>query len=187
MDYVTCYRCKHWDDLSRRTNLCSECNNSKLSQDPQTFICNNCGDCLWDEKYESILGLKDVKIHGGYNSYHLFDSTTYSFNLCEKCLRAMFNQFKTKPQVHDYMSGTDDISFEEDQKYYEDRLWRDSDGPHQNYLNGKCNENRYCTNDAKYSLYSFDDEFTENCFCEDHKSENIKLKPFVPNNLKPFL
>jgi hypothetical protein len=138
-------------------------------------------------------GLHEAKVIGGYDSYHLFDCTSYVFSFCEKCLRQLFNQCKIKPKLIDSGidgEGSQEESWERDQEAYEYRLWKDEGGHHQSYVNRKCNFVKDCANEAKYTQLISGD-FTENCSCEEHKElwgyGNSQLTKFISNTLKPFL
>lgn len=138
-------------------------------------------------------GLHEAQVIGGYESYHLFDMTRYTFSFCEKCLRTMFNQCKIKPIVS-YMDFDGNVareeSYQRDLEDYEYRVWKDSGGHHQAYLDRKCNFVKDCPNRAVYTQLISND-FTEGCCCEEHKNlfgyGNSKLTKFIPNVLKPFL
>jgi hypothetical protein len=139
-------------------------------------------------------GLHDAAVQGGYESYHLFDTTIYTFSFCEKCLRQLFIQCKIKPEISDMdidTSTTREEDWARDQESYEDRVWRDAGGHHQAYLDRKCNGLKDCPNQAEYTrLYRGD--FTEECRCEAHKDRYFQANvhqntKFVPNVLKPFL
>jgi hypothetical protein len=104
-------------------------------------------------------------------------------------LRELFIKCKIKPTLFDYFSG-DNEEWDQDQEYYEYRIWKDGGGHHQAYLNGKCNATKNCGNDAIYTRLH-NDEFDENCCCEEHKDKraysNSKLTSFIPKNLRSFL
>lgn len=204
--YVECQSCK-WrleqniaTDYDWEENPCRHCNNARVVIDPRELLCNMCGECVcpigtMNEQYPH--GLFNAKVTGGYDSYHLLDMNQYKFSFCEKCLRQMFMQCKIKPEVHDMNIGSDLIaiegdeqSWEQDQEYYEYRLWKDNGGYHQAYLDGKCNSKKDCPNRAVYTLLHNDTEFTEDALCEEHKGNkyfNSTLTKFIPNVLKPFL
>ncbi len=162
-------------------------------------LCNMCGGSMRvDEDYGDgnayFNGLVDARVGGGYHSYHLFDMTTYSFDMCEQCLRKMFIQFKIPPLVNDNMDR--DATWEQDQQYYEYRLWKDNGGHHQAYLNGLCNNAiTDCPGKAIYTVKhigeSLEDGFTEDCCCDNEEHQycaaNQELVPFISNVLKPFL
>jgi hypothetical protein len=60
----------------------------------QEVVCNRCkGPCLIGGE---MYGLSAV-VSGGYESIHLDDMVTYSFELCEKCLSALFAEFQIQP------------------------------------------------------------------------------------------
>ena len=138
-------------------------------------------------------GLENIKVHGGYDSYHLLDMNEYVFSLCEECLRKIFVQCKIPPTVIDRMGrpfSESPYTFADDQKSYEYRIWKDNGGHHQAYLNRKCNSSKDCPNDAIYTLLHNSTDFTEDCFCEEHKENrhiNSSLVPFIRHELKPFL
>jgi len=142
--------------------------------------------CLSDEQYPH--GLYKTTVTGGYESYHLFDDTDYTFSFCEKCLRQLFNQCKIKPIVESIAAR--DLTYEEDREAYEYRFWKDNGGHHQAYLDRKCNAAKDCPHKAVYTV-RYDGDFTEDAVCgmhKDHyKSYNRTLVQFIPHVLKPFL
>lgn len=198
--YVDCNRCGHWDEGRRRREVCEQCNNTRQTIDPKEILCNMCGGYQrpigqHNEQYPH--GLEDAEVTGGYDSYHIFDCTTYKFSVCEQCLRGLFNQFKIPPLVIDRigndiasLSKTREQLWKEDQEAYEYRVWKDKGGHHQAYLDKKCNFVKDCPNKAVYTQLISGD-FTENCSCEEHKHlwayGNSKLTKFIQNILKPFL
>lgn len=166
--------------------------------------CNNCGGTLEIKSaiYEEIngkdapldlYGLVSASVSGNYESIHLSDCTTYSFSLCELCLRTMFDSFKIKPTCKLYMiEPNKPVDYNEDKKMYDFSIWKQEGKDHIAYLNGLCNQFKNCPNKAIYSIYGHDDEFTEDSACEEHKEEfylpiGYSLKPFVKNALKPFI
>ena len=164
-------------------------------------LCNLCGNsCCPNEKTlfgawksNTAHGLIDASVTGGYESYHLFDLTRYTFSLCEKCLRQLFIKCVIKPKLHDVLiSGGvyQEQSWESDLEGYEYRVWCDEGNHHQAYLNKKCNFVKDCPNQAVYTQL-ISKNFTENCCCEDHKDlfaySNAQLVKFISNTLKPFL
>lgn len=204
--FIDCPRCPK-DALREQCGLCK---GTGQAVSPEDQLCNMCGGKMCHEyqnksgKWAADVphGLYEETIIGGYESYHLFDMTAYTFSLCEECLRKMFVQFKIKPAVHDvkfpmvldansdYEKG-EERSWEDDFNSYEYRVWNDYGGHHQAYLDKKCNRVKDCPNAAIYTrLYR--DEFTEDSSCEEHKDryfqKNVhKLVKFIPNVLKPFL
>ena len=63
----------------------------------EDIICNKCGKSCKSTN-EDYYGLIETSVTGGYYSTHLEDMTTYTFSLCEVCLRGMFKSFKVKPK-----------------------------------------------------------------------------------------
>lgn len=179
-----------------RKELCKQCNNSRYVVDPKEILCNLCGETMsplgtMNEQYPH--GLYEAHVTGGYDSYHLFDMSRYTFSFCEKCLRKLFMICEIKPDIADMDfdgNATSEELWEQDQEAYEYRVWKDNGGHHQAYVNRKCNSKKDCPNDAVYTKLVSGD-FTEECSCEEHKDNrmyaNSKLTKFVPNVLKPFL
>jgi hypothetical protein len=202
-NYVTCQSCE-WrvaqEGYDPSTIICSRCQNTRKVIDPKELLCNLCGGCICplgthNEQYPH--GLFEAEVSGGYDSYHLFDTTNYKFSLCEECLRKIFIQCKIPPSISHYMGSTieednqsDEEKWKEDLEYYEYRIWRDNGGHHQAYLNKKCNAIKECPNQAVYTRM-ISDEFTEYASCEEHKEKhaysNSNLVKFISNVLKPFL
>ena len=199
-NYIDCFYCKNWTFESRKNNLCRECNNTSKIIDPEEIFCNLCAGPMIssssiDSKYKYPMGLYNISVSGGFESYHLLDMNKYTFSFCEKCLRELFTQCKIKPDLLDLSGHSNSISpeelWQEDQSYYEYRVWQDTGGHHQAYLNRKCNFVKDCPNDARYTLLSSSGEFSEDSSCEEHKElkpyNNSSLTKFIPNNLKSFL
>ena len=192
--FVACTWCKDWDAKQRYFDKCRRCNNSGLVPDPKEILCNLCGETMCPigtMNEQSPHGLYNAHVTGGYDSYHLWDMTTYTFSLCEKCLREIFNKAKIKPDLSDAAGGLNPYTYEDDLEMYEYRLWKDAGGHHQAYLDKKCNMVKDCPNKAKYTELVSDD-FTERAACEDHKNQNsgcinCKMVPFIPNVFKPYL
>jgi hypothetical protein len=153
-NYVKCDRCDQWDLEERHKTLCKDCNNTQKIVDPKEILCNLCAVYvrpLGTMNENCGHGLEDISIAGGHNSYHLFDGTTYTFDLCEKCLRELFINCKIKPKVFDRMVY-EQVGWEGDQEHYEYRIWKDTGGHHQAYLDRKCNAVKDCPNRAEYTV-----------------------------------
>jgi len=61
------------------------------------MLCNNCGEICTkyhDETPVGNYGLVKAIVEGGYYSTYLEDCYRYEFNLCEKCLKEIFEKFK---------------------------------------------------------------------------------------------
>lgn len=204
MSFVPCNRCKDWTAEYRFKRLCDSCNNSGLIINPEDRLCNRCGECLCplDTINHSVPhGLVDAKVTGGYNSYHLLDCTSYIFSICEKCLRELFIEFKIKPTINDVdvWGEREELSaWDVDQTAYEFRVWKDTGGHHQAYVNRLCNEKKNCPNEAIYTVLYHGREYGENCCCQQHAAEydwissgpnpnDYKLVPFISDTLKAFI
>lgn len=189
-NYVAC-------DSNHDTNeVCRRCNNTKEVIDPKEILCNLCGECmcpLGTMNEQIPHGLYNAQVQGGYDSYHLADCSEYEFSFCEKCLRDLFTKCKIPPIMHNYLSTMKpELNYLEELINYEHKIWKDSGGHHQAYLNGKCNSVKDCPNDAIYTMMYDVDTFSEDSLCEEHsvirlRSRNSKLTKFISNELKIFL
>lgn len=193
---IDCEWCKNWGEDQRFNSHCLWCKDKRKVIEPSQVLCNLCGGKMTpihDHNSNEIMGLQDLVVVGGYNSYHLSDMNIYTFSLCEECLRKLFVQSKIKPLVFYSMGPIDRDHWEEDQRWYEYRVWKDTGGYHQAYMDGKCNAIKDCSNDAIYTVLhgGEDDEFSEGAHCEEHKdlhgAINNRLTKFIPANLKAFL
>lgn len=188
INYVVCEFCN--SSYDRRVDFCKPCNNSGFIPDPKDKPCNNCGGSLTiDDSHckQAFYGLIDCRVSGSYSSWHLLDSNTYTFSLCEFCLRNMFKQFKVKPKMGCYMG--EESSFEEDDECYDYRIWKHEKKDVVAYQNGLCNRTMNCPNKAIYTFFK-SGSFSEDCACEEHKDARRyqhDLHPFVPFKLKAFI
>jgi hypothetical protein len=196
--YVECDWCKNWEHKYKSERLCARCQNTRKVRNPQEILCNLCGECmcpLGTHNEQSPNGLYLATVMGGYDSYELLDCHNYTFSLCEKCLRNIFQQAKIKPEIREVSLGMLEqnrpISWEEDNGWYEYKVWKDAGNHHLNYMNKQCNATKDCPNKALYTVW-YSDEFSEDALCEEHKDHykfcvNTKLTGFVQHILKPFL
>ena len=137
--YVECDWCKNWVQDEKTKRLCGRCQNTRLVQNPRDILCNMCGECmcpLGTMNEQSPNGLHNAIVVGGYDSYHLLDCHSYKFSLCEKCLRDMFSKAKIKPSISEvWLSPVETerkVKWEDDQNWYEYKVWRDGGGHHRN-------------------------------------------------------
>ncbi len=193
MNLVPCTACEYQRDSSRQGDKapCDICNKTRMMIDPNDVLCNMCGERNRPKGHNEAysFGLENVSVSGGYESTGLLDMHTYTFNVCENCLRVLFNQFKIPPKVKD---GFEEIDFKKDQEYYEYHQWKYSlDGEKEAYKAGLCNTMiKACPNKAIYSVY-YSGEFSTDCCCEEHKSWygntfGIELKPFISDKIRKF-
>jgi hypothetical protein len=175
-----CTNCNNWTIEKRQKTLCWRCNNSMFVQNPKTIKCNMCNTLMCQNEYP--YGLYKTIVSGGCFSKHLTDMVSYEFNLCEECLRKMFNNFINPPTTYN------SPSYKEDKKEYEYKIWRETDAFNKAYLNRKCNNAKNCSNNA---IYFINEKYNKNhCCCEKHLPEannpNYVLTNFVPEELKIF-
>jgi len=189
------YKACPWCEESRKAGLfdeilkCNRCSGTGIVRIPATYICNMCGGelCEKDEHYPS--GLVEARVSGGYNSFHLFDCTSYEFSLCEDCLRnKLFPLLKVPPKVFDHISGEDEATYEQDLKQYAHRVWELNDGRQTKLASGLCN---YTENCPKVPVWRSlrNSQLGELCVCEDHRAKvsySYRLAPIdtVPSEVK---
>ena len=68
----------------------------------EDILCNRCGkSCIpgKDDGNDDGYGLIEKTVIGGYWSPELYDDVSYTFSLCESCLRELFDNFKIHPQT----------------------------------------------------------------------------------------
>lgn len=70
---------------------------TKTVDEVSDCICNKCGDSLLHDF--NFCGLEETTVCGGYDSSYFTDCTKYSFALCEKCLRELFDSFINPPEI----------------------------------------------------------------------------------------
>jgi len=66
------------------------------------ILCNKCGrSCLAgkDDGVYDGYGLIEASVRGGYWSSHLWDDVSYTFSICEECLRELFDNFIIHPDT----------------------------------------------------------------------------------------
>jgi hypothetical protein len=69
----------------------------------EDIICNKCGNSCRPPGIEDFYGLIEVGFSTGYFSPAFPDGVSYTFSMCEKCLKEIFDTFKIKPQELPYI------------------------------------------------------------------------------------
>lgn len=67
-----------------------------------------------DPRFRAFHGLIEVTVSGGYSSPALWDLTNYTFSLCERCLRELFDGCKIPPMVTCEIDGDDPRPYQAD-------------------------------------------------------------------------
>jgi hypothetical protein len=114
--YKKCSRCEEHRTSGRFVEAlsCAFCKGKGAVRTRESWVCNGCGDCLCpgqdgEPNGDCPHGLVEASVTGGYSSEHLTDMTSYTFSLCEKCLRSAFASFKIPPKTAGYgMDGEDE-------------------------------------------------------------------------------
>lgn len=151
---------------------CPECKGRGIVRSRASFVCNGCGGGLCPDEPESDNprsphGLVEQTVSGGYDSYHLLDTTNYMFSLCEKCLRGLFDSFKIPPAVSCYL-GDGFESYAEERTGYARRLWRDAGGHLERLAPRLCNATIECMEPACWQ-FIMSDGLRDELRCEGHK------------------
>jgi hypothetical protein len=60
------------------------------------ILCNKCGESLGG--FCDYHGLVEVRVVGGFQGPVFEDCDEYTFSLCEKCLKGIFDECKIKPE-----------------------------------------------------------------------------------------
>ena len=156
---------------------CRKCKGTGIVRNPETYICNKCGESLVYGKTADVddaYGLVDANVGGGYFSEHLCDGTGYIFSVCEKCLREFFNECKVPPEVYDYIYGSEDLTYEKDRLHSENYLWLQTNEPVERFEKGICNVNKLCEKPAVWRVL-LNGEPLKEIVCDEHK------KPYCLN------
>lgn len=114
--------------------ICSRCSGNGILKEVFEILCNNCGKniikspetCRAQSSCSTSGNLIGITVDGNYDSFYLFDGTSYTFSICEECLRNMFENFKIKPKVVDYIMSPGYGSDEEVELAEEKAYERDS-------------------------------------------------------------
>lgn len=146
---------------------CRSCEGKGIRRKPGTTLCNQCGGllrdappkCSPDEAFE-------ISVSAGFDSWHLLDGTTYTYSMCEECLRKLFQNFAIKPRCRSYIHG-EEVDFSVDEARYQDRLWTKSGGKAAKLKQGLCNYNAACTAAARWAHVM--DELRGEALCDEHK------------------
>ncbi len=126
----------------------------------------------------SPMGLVEARVSGGFESEHLFDMTSYTFSMCEACLRELFDACKIGPKISGY-GGSEGETYADDAEQYRSKKWRAAGGHLLKLEQGLCNELESCPNKAKWR-YFVSHDMTNEAFCDEHKRGcgNSHLIPF---------
>lgn len=169
-------------DLARH---CSRCKGTGIVRSRSSYICNKCGGSMCPEdntpNRDIPHGLVEEQVTGGYDSFHLFDLSAYTFSLCEQCLRQLFDSCTIYPNV--YCQSGDRVSYEEDQTQYMDRMWRKSGGHITKMFTDMCNTTMECTDKAIWRIsYDSQNPISPDICCDEHKSkyDNYSTVFFAP-------
>lgn len=61
-------------------------------------FCNKCKKSLCHDR--GVYGINELTIHGGYGSTSLEDLTSYTFSLCEECLKRISFEIPVETKDH---------------------------------------------------------------------------------------
>lgn len=146
---------------------CRPCKGTGMVRNPASFTCNQCGEPLCPKPNDGPHGMVEASVSGGYDSPHLLDLTGYTFSLCEKCLRQLFDGFKVPPKVVNYH---DDLAnYAEEQERYRRWQWRKARGNVSKVKTGLCNATIECHKTAVWRVF-ISGGMTDDACCDEHKS-----------------
>lgn len=167
--------CKHCDEDRRdgkftKATQCTPCGGTGIVLAGERLRCNGCGGTLSNDfcKEHEVVGLPLVKVDGQYQSTHLNELHTYSFSICEICLRKMFESFVIPPKVLTFAKG--EITYEEDLDKHRQNLWLNEKGDLQKLSTGLCNRTKDCPNRAEFRELRIDGVGEKN-YCNFHAEE----------------
>ena len=163
-------RCDGCTDAREKGDLaealsCAGCEGTAIIRDPQSYVCNKCGGSLCPPHSTSPQGLVEHRVDGGYSSDYLTDCTSYSFSLCEKCLRDTFETFLIPPET----SGMDgEVPYAEDREWMDTRHWRQAGGQEAKLPSGLCNMTKSCQEPARWRHF-LSQSMTVEAACDTHR------------------
>lgn len=178
--YKACRSCKKYRDerdfeLARRCNICE---GTGIVRENKSYSCNKCGGTMKateDCSDSSPHGLVEVTVGGGYHSFYLSDCTSYTFSMCEKCLREAFEEFKIPPTVVDRMgdgSKGPEESYQRDREAYLHQVWCASGGRKEAFKAGLCTDSETCGKPARWGSLDRPPSYKPGKFfdasCDDH-------------------
>jgi hypothetical protein len=167
--YIVCTACQkdRAEGQLSEAAACRSCRGRGMVRNPESFFCNGCGSSLARPgRIEPQGGLIETTVSGGYDSEHLLDMVRYTFSLCEKCMRVLFDGFKVPPAVHCYHDGR--IEYQAEHARYERWKWREGSGPVEKLTQGLCNAVIECTAMATWRVFN-SGGLTDDVCCDEHK------------------
>jgi len=167
--YTVCTACaaaRAAGNLDEARN-CSSCHGTAMVRNPESYVCNRCGEGMYIQPNWGPHGLIEARVSGGYASPHLLDLVRYKFSLCEKCLREMFDQFKVPPEIQDKHGGA--TTYAEESTRYKRWQWRKTNGHIEKLKAGLCNATIECEKTADWRVFA-SGTLTDDACCEEHRS-----------------
>lgn len=171
-----------------RALACSRCRGQGIRRKPTSYLCNQCaGPLTVTHDQGDVYGLVEHSLSGHYSSDHLTDTTVYTFSLCEKCLRALFNGFTVPPRLAHYHAATGELdpsepgrAYAEDREWHEFSVWLRAGGQEKKLATGRCTYREHCIAPQAYREFS-SSELSHLAPCEAHKGLPRALNcTFVP-------
>ena len=162
----SCAEAREGADLTSALR-CHPCRGTGVVRRADSFRCNRCGGTMGVRDEARPHGLVEQTVSGGYSSEHLLDTTTYTFSLCEACLRRLFDECVVPPTIGAYMGGPAEQSYAEERVAYEWHAWRRVGGHRPRVREGRCNQVVAC--DARATLWMVSSHgLTDEVACEGH-------------------
>jgi hypothetical protein len=195
--YEPCDRCSgaRAENDYKRALACRLCKGTGYAPAIGETPCNGCGGTMASgtrpDDRQVPQGIYQYEISGDYDSPALSDMTTYTFSMCEHCLRTWFEGCKVPPKTERYdLVGIRPNELEDyaaDHESYKYQQWKENLGYANAHLHGICNQTRSCGKPAKWTV-ALSESLTDHCLCDDHKDSwsgctNGAIVPFVPDAL----
>ena len=156
---------------------CSRCDGKGFRRDPSSYLCNGCGGTMRAKDLDGNVvdsseegapfGLVDAKVSGGYLSSWLSDGTSYTFSMCERCLRSLMGKMVVPPSTYSYIDGRAE-EYQDDQDYLEDRLWEKNGWKAESFEEGICTK-RTCYKPAKWRYFGSNSLVRDEARCDQHR------------------
>lgn len=172
MTYEVCPQCQQERaaGMLEEALNCRDCKGKGIVRDPASYVCNGCGGPLCPAGTANERcphGLVEETVSGGYDSPDLTDTQTYTFSLCEACLRKLFDTFKVPPRLGCFM-GEGAENYAEERAWYQRRKWREAKGHIEKLKQGLCNQTIECQNKATIRMYH-STQMSDDICCDEHR------------------
>lgn len=159
-------------------SMCRKCEGKGFHRGFGTYFCNQCKACLRafpDMESSEQEGLVEAHVVGGYMSKHLFDMSCYTFSLCEKCLRTLFNGFATPPTVTSNLPSNRAVfDYADDLAAYYRKQWQATPEVEERFKARICNYDADCTEPGEAIIF-YSGEMSDKVRCHKHIEDRLTV------------